>query len=125
MAFEKFVPLRRNAPPRVSIKRTGTITFELASAGHFGLEGATHVTLYFDAARKLVGVRRAEPREEGALRVSRRKRVCSVRAKAFFETFRLSLDRTARYPVSFDSTTGMAVIELTEVRRRPGRHPRT
>ncbi|MEW6337698.1 MAG: hypothetical protein ACOY3Y_13945 [Acidobacteriota bacterium] len=124
MAFEKFVPPRRNAPPRVSIKRTGTITFDLATAAHFGLDGATHVTLYFDAVRKFVGVRRAEPREEGALRLSHRKRVCSVRAKAFFETFRLSLERTARYPVSFDAGAAMAVIELTEVRRRPGRHPR-
>src|SRR5208337_673839 len=101
MSFEKFVPPRKQKPPQVSIKRTGTITFDNALAGAFGLGRASHVILYFDAGKKLIGVKAAhDGREEGAMKLSHRKRVSSVRARAFFETFGIRLDRISRCPVS-------------------------
>ncbi|MGE5235110.1 MAG: hypothetical protein ACM3O7_02030 [Acidobacteriota bacterium] len=125
MPFEKFIPPRKQKPPQVSIKRTGTISFDNAHATMFGLEKVGHVTLYFDASRKLVGVKPTpDAKAEGAIRVSHRQRVSSVRARQFFETFGLTLERTSRYPVSWDSHAGMAVIALGDIKRRPGRKPK-
>lgn len=121
MPFEKFVPPRKQRPPQVSIKRTGTISFDTSSAAAFGLDKVGHVTLYFDPARKLVGVKgTTDPKEEGAIKLSHRKRVSSVRAHPFFENYGIPLERTARFPLTADRESGMAVIELGEVKRKRG-----
>ena len=121
MSFERFLPPRKARPPQVSIKRTGAITFDNALAATYGLADVSHAILYYDAAKKLVGVQPARgPKEEGAMRLSHRKRVSSLRARAFFEVYGINLDRTAHYPVRLDTKTGMAVIDLGDVTRRRG-----
>ena len=121
MGFEKFVPPRRQRPPQVSIKKTGTVTFDMSWVTAHGLDKVNHVILYFDPAHKLLGVRpAADAKEDGALRLSHRKRVSSVRARQLFEAYGLKLDRTAKFPVSFDPDQGMAVVSLEEVKRRRG-----
>jgi len=121
MSFEKFIPPRKEKPPQVSIKRTGTITFDKTLAGTYGLGRASHVILYFDPSKKLIGVRAAQDgREEGAMKLSHRKRVSSVRARAFFETFGINVDRTSRCPVAHAKEDGMAVIDVGGVKRRRG-----
>ena len=121
MVFEKFIPPRKQKPPQVSIKRTGTITLDNALADDVGLADVSHVTLYFDTAKKLVGVKPAQDsKEEGAMKLSHRKRVSSVRARAFFETYGGKLERTNRCDVSLDGHGDMVVIDLGEVKRRRG-----
>lgn len=121
MGFEKFVPPRRQRPPQVSIKKTGTVTFDMNWVSVHGLDKVNYVTLYFDPAHKLLGVRPAnDAKEEGALRISHRKRVSSVRARQLFEVYGLNLDKTARFPVHFDEEQGMAVVSLGDVKRRRG-----
>jgi len=121
MPFEKFVPPRRQKSPQVSIKKTGTISFDKAYAASIGLGDATHVVLFFDPQKKLVGVKRAkDPREDGAVKLSHRQRVSSVRARSFFEHYGISLEATRRFPVRQDEGERMAVIEMLEVKRRRG-----
>ena len=121
MAFEKFVPPRKPKPTQVSIKRTGTITFDNALAATYVFTKVSHAILYFDPAKKLVGVRPAlDPKDEGAMKLSHRKRVSSLRARAFFEMYGITLDRTAHHPVRYDKESGMAVVDLGDVKRRRG-----
>ena len=81
MPFEKFVPPRRQRSPQVSIKRTGTISFDKSYAQSVGLGNTNYVTLYFDPAKKLVGVKPAkDAKDDGSLKLSHRQRVSSVRA---------------------------------------------
>jgi hypothetical protein len=121
MGFERFVPPRKVKPPQVSIKRTGTITFDNPLAVGFGLGKTSYVILFFDAGKKLVGIRPAQDsKEEGAMKLSHRKRVSSVRARAFFDTYGITLDRTNRCPVMPEKENGMVVIDLAEIRRRRG-----
>jgi hypothetical protein len=125
MPFEKFVPPDKEKPPQVSIKRTGTITFYKAWMAAHGMGKASHVILFFDPTKKLVGVRVArDPREEGAMKLTHRKRVSSVRARQFFERYRIKLERTSRYPLSHDKGAAMAIIDLRGLKRQPGRHRR-
>ena len=122
MPFEKFIPPYSQKPPQVSIKKTGTITFYKAWMAAHGLGKASHVVLFFDPARKLVGVKAVrDTTDAGALKLTHRKLVSSVRARLFFEKDRIKLDRTRRYPVSHDKSKGMAVIDLRGVKRRSGR----
>jgi hypothetical protein len=121
MPFEKFVPPRREKSFQVSIKRTGTISFDKSYATTAGLAKASHVILYFDPSKKLVGVKAArDAKEDGALKLSHRQRVSSVRARSFFDHYGIALERTLRFPVRHDDEAGMAVIELSDVKRRRG-----
>jgi hypothetical protein len=125
MPFEKFIPPDRQRPPQVSIKRTGTITFYKSWMAAHGLGKASHVVLFFDPAKKLVGVKSArDGKEEGAMKLTHRKRVSSVRARSFFERYRIKLEHTTRYPVSHDRVAAMAIIDLRQAKRRPGRRRR-
>jgi len=124
MAFEKFVPSSRPRTTQVSIKRAGTISFDRAAAIACGLDRATHATLHFDPAHKLIGVKPAGAGEDGALRLSHRTRVSSLRARAFFEFYGIELTVTRRYAITFDSAAGMAVIPLGAVKRRRGPRPK-
>jgi hypothetical protein len=122
MPFEKFVPPDRQKPPQVSIKRTGTITFYKAWMAAHGMGKASHVILFFDPGKKLVGVKAArDGKEEGAMKLTHRKRVSSVRARQFFDKYRIKLERTSRYPLSHDKGAAMAVIDLRGIKRQPGR----
>lgn len=121
MVFEKFVPPRRQKSPQVSIKSTGTISFDKAYAASIGFGDATHVILFFDPQKKLVGVKRAtDPRDDGALKLSHRQRVSSVRGRTFFEHYGISLETTRRFPVRYDEEAQMAIIEMREIKRRRG-----
>ncbi len=122
MPFERFIPPDKQKPPQVSIKRTGTITFYKSWMAAHGLGKTSHVILFFDPSKKLVGVRAAhDGKEEGAMKLTQRKRVCSVRARQFFEKYRIRIERTSRYPLSHDKGAAMAVIDLRALKRRPGR----
>ena len=121
MAFEKFVPPRKAKPDQVSIKRTGTITFDIALAATCGLTKVGHAILYFDSAKKLIGVKPTrDPKDEGAIKLTHRKRVASLRARAFFEVYGIRLERTAHYPVRHDKSSGMAVVDIADIKRRRG-----
>jgi|YNPBryunderm2012_1023409.scaffolds.fasta_scaffold51279_2 hypothetical protein len=124
MPFEKFIPARKQKPPQASLKRTGTISVDLAFVRQAGLGDAQFVTLHFDAQRRLIGIRAADPKEEGALRMSHRTRVASVRARPFFQAFHITLDETSRVPVSSDPAEGMVIIPLPSGGRRPRGRPR-
>lgn len=118
MPFEKFVPARRQRPPQASIKRTGTISIDLGFAQSIGLDKARFVTLYFDPAKRVIGLKAAEPKDEGAIRLSHRKRVSSVRAKPLFEAYGIVLDQTTRMPVSYDEKLQMVLVPLPSGPRR-------
>ena len=121
MPFERFLPPRKAKPPQVSIKRTGAITFDNVLAATFGLADASHAILYYDAAKKLVGVQPARgPKEEGAMKLSHRKRVSSLPRPRLLRGLRHQSRPRAHYPVRLDTKTGMAVIDLGDVTRRRG-----
>lgn len=124
MAFEKYVPPSRPRTTQVSIKRAGTISFDRAAAVACGLDRASHATLHFDPLHKLIGVRPAAAGEEGALRLSHRTRVSSLRARAFFDFYGIELTVTRRFAITIDTATGMAVIPLGPVKRRRGPRPK-
>lgn len=124
MPFEKFIPARKQKPPQASVKRTGTISVDIGFARQAGLGDARFVTLYFDPQKRLVGIRAADPKEEGAVRMSHRTRVVSVRARPLFQAFGITLEETSRVPVSFDETEAMVVLPLPAAGRRPRGRPR-
>ena len=119
MAFQKFIPPPKQKSPRVAIRPTGIISFNVSAAAAYGLAEATHVSLHFDQANKLVGVTPSGAKEPGAFKLTHLTRVASVRARVFFETLGLALTATRAYPAEVRKD-GMIVISLGDVRRKRG-----
>ncbi len=123
MSFEKFVPKSApSSPPKALIRPTGLISFDAASVDAFGLDKATHAVLFFDRGKKAIGVRFTDdPKEEGAVKVSRRRRTVGVKVPQFFEEYGLMVESPRRFPVRKDTRSGLLVLDVKELRRRRGR----
>lgn len=123
MPFEKFIPTTTKvARPKATIRPTGLISFDARSVESFGLFEATHAVLYFDRAKKRIGVKiTTDGEEEGAIPLSRRRRSVSLKAPGLLDKFSLKLDGPKRLDASFDEKENKIVIDLASIRRRPGR----
>jgi hypothetical protein len=126
MAFEKFIPPQTSGiRPRATIRPSGLISFDAASVEAFRLDSASYAILYFDKTRKLVGVQITKNKDDdGALKLSRRRRSVSLKAPQFFDLYGLSFEEAQRFDVGHDPSSGMLTISLKNVQRRRGRRPK-
>jgi len=126
MAFEKFIPPQTSgARPRATIRPSGLISFDAAAVESYGLQSASFAVLFFDKTRKMVGVQiSADSSEEGALKLSRRRRSVSLKAPQFFDLYGLSFEEAQRFDVGRDGDSKMLTISLKNVQRRRGRRPK-
>jgi hypothetical protein len=126
MAFERFVPPQTaGARPRATIRPSGLISFDATAVEVFDLDQATHAVLFFDKTRKLVGVQTTgNQKEQGAFKLSRRRRSMSLKAPQFFSRYGLTIDEAQRFDVSEDKANKMLTINVKNVQRRRGRRPK-
>ena len=127
MAFEKFVPPRaRTAAPKALIRPTGLISFDGNAVEAFGLAEAQYALLFFDRTRKLVGVKlTANATDEGALKLSRRRRTVSVKSPEFFAEYGIEISQPTRFDAFQDDNKDMIVVNIKSVPRRRGRRAKT
>lgn len=126
MAFEKYIPPQSSGVrPRATIRPSGLISFDAAAVEAYGLQSASFAVLYFDKTRKVVGIEITKnANEEGALKLSRRRRSVSVKAPQFFDLYGLSFDEAQRFDVGRNPETKMLTISLKNIKRRRGRRPK-
>ncbi len=126
MAFEKFIPPQTSGVrPRATIRPSGLISFDAASVESFGLDSAKYAVLFFDKIRKMVGVQITKnASDDGALKLSRRRRSVSLKAPQFFDLYGLAFEEAQRFDVGLDPTSNMLTINLKNVKRRRGRRPK-
>ncbi len=126
MAFEKYIPAQTSATrPRATIRPTGLISFDSNAVETFGLQSAAFAVLYFDKIRKIVGVEiTKDPNQEGALKLSHRRRSVSVKAPGFFDLYGLSFAEAQRFDVDQDPSSKMLTLSVKNIKRRRGRRPK-
>lgn len=126
MAFEKYIPPQSSGVrPRATIRPSGLISFDAAAVEAYGLQSASFAVLYFDKSRKVVGIEITKnANEEGALKLSRRRRSVSLKAPQFFDLYGLSFDEAQRFDVGRNPETKMLTISLKNIKRRRGRRPK-
>ena len=126
MPFERFIPAQNpGTRPKATIRPTGLISFDSSAVKAFGLDKATHVVLFFDKNRKLVGVQPTSKDEEhGAFKLSRRRHSVSLKAPSFFDRYALALVQVQKFEVTRDPHENMLTIDIKGVQRRRGRPPK-
>jgi hypothetical protein len=111
--------------PRATVRPSGLISFDAAAVAAFGLNKASHVVLFFDKSRKLIGVQITNNgNEAGAFPLSRRRRSVSLKAPQFLTQYGLAFEESQRFDISDDRTSKMLTISMKNVQRRRGRRPK-
>jgi hypothetical protein len=111
--------------PRATIRPSGLISFDAAAVAAFGLNKASHVVLFFDKGRKLIGVQITNNgNEAGAFALSRRRRSVSLKAPQFFAQYGLAFEESQRFDIGDDKASKMLTVSMKNVQRRRGRRPK-
>jgi hypothetical protein len=126
MGFEKFIPPRTGAAkPKATIRPSGLISFDAASVEAFGLANQSYAVLYFDKTKKVVGVKAVKnDKDDGAIKLSRRRRSVSLKSPQFFEKYGLNIEDAQKFDAAWDDANGMIIVSLKNVQRRRGRRPK-
>jgi hypothetical protein len=110
---------------RATIRPSGLISFDAAAVEAFGLNSASYAVLYFDKTKKMVGVQITKNEgDDGALKLSRRRRSVSLKSPQFFDLYGLAFEEAQRFDVGLDPDSNMLTISLKHVQRRRGRRPK-
>ncbi len=127
MGFEKFIPPRTGAAkPKATIRPSGLISFDAASVEAFGLANQSYAVLYFDKTKKVVGVKAVKnDKDDGAIKLSRRRRSVSLKSPQFFEKYGLNIEDAQKFDATWDDANGMIIVNLKNVQRRRGRRPKS
>jgi hypothetical protein len=127
MGFEKYVPRAQpsRAMPQVTIRKTGLISFDATAVKEFNLSEASHLVLFFDKGKKLLGVRAtSDMNVDGAIQLSRRRRTVGVKVPHFFAKWGMILEDVQKFDVTYDEAEELMIVDLSSVKRRRGRRPR-
>jgi hypothetical protein len=113
MAFERYLGQRSNVnKPRVSVWKTGQIGLNGAVLHELGLEKKTYASLFYDRAKKKIGLRFSDSaKEEGAVKLVRRGGGAVVFARGFLRYFKIDHSRARRFKLVFDEKQSLHVLE--------------
>ncbi|MGQ9495157.1 MAG: hypothetical protein ACUVRY_02705 [Thermoanaerobaculaceae bacterium] len=123
MPFVQFIPENVEKNIQASLTPKGTLSLNAAALKAFGLEKATHVFLFFDPERRVLGLRAASPELPGAVRLMRRKRVAAVQVAPLLHFYRLVVTGKLLLEPKQDEKENLIILPLLGARKRPGRKP--
>lgn len=128
MAFEKYVPEtdRQNVEPKATLRPTGLISFDANAVQQFGLDAASHAAVYFDRARKIIGIKPlATGDEKGAFELTKRRNTVGLKPTGFLEDARLIVEKPIQLTPRFSTTSKMITLDVKDVPRKRGRRKTT
>jgi len=116
MAFERY--LRRKGfftKPLVSIWKTGLISINDSAHRQLGLEKMTHAVLFYDRDNKKIGLRFVDSsKEEGAIRLGKRKGSTYIYARGFLGYYGVDLSKALRFTPVHDEKHNIFVLEAEQ-----------
>jgi hypothetical protein len=123
LGFEGYERTRKSNALRVSISKGGQIYINSAALEEFGLDGATHVSVFFDVKLRRIAVAQASPEDVTNAFPMRRKEKSpggAISARGFLDKFRFPYrERTRRWePHGVAEVKGVLVIDLDDEIRR-------
>jgi len=94
MEFEKFIPLRGTNEPRISILKSGLMSFNSAAVNAYQLRSYDSVVLFYSRQSRLIGIEPTnDPGEPARIKLQKRKNYVWIGARRFLDHYRI------KYPV--------------------------
>ena len=123
MPFERFTKVGSRQAPKISIRAGGSFGLSQGALNRFRFEQEnTHVVLFYDADRKLIGIKpTANADEEGAIKVNVRpyrtgedtlSKTAFFSAKSFLDFYEIPYEKTRSFDAKWDKENEMIIIDL-------------
>jgi hypothetical protein len=98
--------------PGASIWKMGQLSFNRSAVETYKLDGFKYAVLFYDRDKKKIGIKFTnDAKEQGAGKVSMKRRDAMVFAKGFLEHFGIEHSKTKRFAIQHDEKNGMFVLE--------------
>lgn len=120
--FERFTKVGSTFKSRVSISKTGTISFSEGAKQQFGLtrENATNVELYYDKIARVIGLRFVAENTAENVKTHFRETGLDFAAKSFLDYYQILPQETSFYETEKETESGLIIIKIDKstVRKR-------
>lgn len=115
MSFEKFTDVGRSYKPKISITKSGLISFNKGSVNRFKLDDYEYAILYYDKEDSRIGVELTNDKNgEGACKLRKRSSGADISAKSFFDYFAIDYKETKRYNAEWNDKNDMIIACIEE-----------
>ncbi|MBV9868019.1 MAG: hypothetical protein JO316_21900 [Abitibacteriaceae bacterium] len=114
MPFIKYTETGRSFAPKVSINRTGLISFSDGARKRFNLDAYQFCVLYYEPETYRIGIELTnDGKAEGIKRLRLRSTGADIAAKSFVDFFALPLKGTTICDLSKDEDSGLLTFDLS------------
>ena len=111
--FEKFTQQGRSFKPRISIRKRGQIGFNNGSINKFNLKEFDFVVLYMNKADNKIAFKFTNnAKEEGAIKLVKRKNNYFVSGKSFLDFYSVAYDETVSMDAVWEDRSQVAIVQL-------------
>ena len=118
MGFERFTQTGRSFVTKMSIWTKGQIGFSTGSVARYNLTDFEYVVFLYDKEAKKVGlVFTNDAKENGAVKLNKRKTGVMVGAKAFLDYYGIDYKETRQYEMQHDETNELYFADLNEAEK--------
>lgn len=113
--FERFTKPGQTFDPKVSIRKRGQIGFNQGLINLFSLDKYDYVVLFISKDRDQIAFKfTQDPKEEGAIRIAKRKSNYFIAAKNFLDYYQVDYSDTKSFPAKKIENEDAAFINLQE-----------
>ncbi len=111
--FEKFTQQGRSFKPKISIRKRGQIGFNNGSINKFNLKEYDFVVLYMNKIDNKIAFKfTSNGKEEGAIKLVKRKNNFFVSGKSFLDFYSIAYDETVSMDAMWDDRAQIAIVQL-------------
>lgn len=111
--FEKFTQQGRSFKPKISIRKRGQIGFNNGSINKFNLKEFDFVVLYMNKVENKIALKFTNnPKEEGVIKLVKRKNNYFVSGKSFLDFYSITYDETISMDAVWEDRAQVAIVQL-------------
>lgn len=114
MPFEKFSDTARSFRPRVSIRKSGAISFNAGCVKKFNLKDFSYVTLFFDKEHRMVGIMPTTNSELGSHALHKNATSAWISGRRFLDFYDATPKTTIRADAEWNEKERMVVFTLPD-----------
>jgi|SRR6185503_1808919 len=112
MAFERYVKNRRQRRPTASLWQRGQIGLNQGAVHQFRLGDYTRVVLFFERETQRIGLQFTKDDVPESVTLTHGTTGVCFAARQFLHCYGIAYRETRRYPIAFDDTSGLYIIDL-------------
>lgn len=115
MPFEKWEPKPDydKVPASATIVQSRLIRLASPVADMLKLRGKNAAQLFYDKKRKVIGIKGADKKEEGAAKVRQSSKSTSIHVPNFFRHYQIEVPGIRRFHCWYDEKERMAIIDIS------------